>query len=100
MANAEPISGPVPDIVIVPIEAMIEKEPVTIVFSEKGWIRAAKGHLDDISTLKFKDGDKLKFWLHAETTDKILVFGTNGRFYTLGADKLPGGAAAMASPFV
>jgi len=83
--------GSVPDIVIVPIEAMIEKEPVTIVFSEKGWIRAAKGHLEDISTLKFKDGDKLKFWLHAETTDKILVFGTNGRFYTLGADKLPGG---------
>jgi topoisomerase-4 subunit A len=83
--------GSAPDIVIVPIEAMIEKEPVTIVFSEKGWIRAAKGHLEDVSTLKFKDGDKLKFWLHAETTDKILVFGTNGRFYTLGADKLPGG---------
>lgn len=83
--------GEVPDIVIVPIEAMIEKEPVTIVFSEKGWIRAAKGHLEDIATLKFKDGDKLKFWLHAETTDKVLVFGTNGRFYTLGVDKLPGG---------
>ncbi len=83
--------GAVPDIVIVPIEAMIEKEPVTIVFSEKGWIRAAKGHLEDINALKFKDGDKLKFWLHAETTDKVLVFGTNGRFYTLGVDKLPGG---------
>lgn len=83
--------GAVPDIVVVPIEAMIEKEPVTIVFSEKGWIRAAKGHLEDIGTLKFKDGDKLKFWLHAETTDKVLVFGTNGRFYTLGVDKLPGG---------
>lgn len=83
--------GSVPDIVIVPIEAMIEKEPVTIVYSEKGWIRAAKGHLDDVSSLKFKDGDKLKFWLHGETTDKILVFGTNGRFYTIGVDKLPGG---------
>ncbi len=83
--------GDVPNVVIVPIEAMIEKEPVTIVYSEKGWIRAAKGHLDDISGLKFKDGDKLKFWLHAETTDKLLVFATNGRFYTIGADKLPGG---------
>ena len=84
------ISEP-PSIVIVPIEAMIEKEPVTIVYSEKGWIRAAKGHLEDISTLKFKEGDQLKFWLHAETTDKLIIFGTNGRFYTVGVDKLPGG---------
>ena len=83
--------GEPPSMVIVPIEAMIEKEPVTVVYSEKGWIRAAKGHLDDISSLKFKDGDKLKFWLHAETTDKLLVFSTNGRFYTVGIDKLPGG---------
>jgi topoisomerase-4 subunit A len=83
--------GTPPTTVIVPIEAMIEKEPVTVVYSEKGWIRAAKGHLDDVSGLKFKEGDKLKFWLHAETTDKILVFATNGRFYTIGADKLPGG---------
>ena len=67
------------------------KEPVTIVYSEKGWIRAAKGHLEDISTLKFKEGDQLKFWLHAETTDKLIIFGTNGRFYTVGVDKLPGG---------
>lgn len=84
------ISEP-PSIVIVPIEAMIEKEPVTVVYSEKGWIRAAKGHLEDISTLKFKEGDQLKFWLHAETTDKLIIFGTNGRFYTVGVDKLPGG---------
>jgi len=85
--------GAPPSIVIVPIEAMIDKEPVTVVYSEKGWVRAAKGHLDDtaIETMKFKDGDKLKFWLHAETTDKIIVFATNGRFYTVGADKLPGG---------
>lgn len=83
--------GTPPTTVIMPIEAMIEKEPVTIVYSEKGWIRAAKGHLDDVSGLKFKEGDKLKFWLHAETTDKVLIFATNGRFYTVGADKLPGG---------
>ncbi|MEX0692833.1 MAG: DNA topoisomerase IV subunit A [Rhodospirillales bacterium] len=83
--------GDVPSVVIVPIEAMIEKEPVTIIYSEKGWIRAARGHLDDIAGLKFKDGDKLRFWLHAETTDKLIMFATNGRFYTIGADKLPGG---------
>jgi len=84
------ISEP-PSIVVVPIEAMIEKEPVTVVYSEKGWIRAAKGHLEDTSSLKFKEGDQLKFWLHAETTDKLIVFSTNGRFYTVGVDKLPGG---------
>ncbi len=83
--------GKPPTTVIVPIEAMIEKEPVTVVYSEKGWIRAARGHLDDVSSLKFKEGDKLKFWLHAETTDKLIAFGTNGRFYTIGIDKLPGG---------
>ncbi len=83
--------GTPPTTVIVPIEAMIEKEPVTVVYSEKGWVRAAKGHLDDVSGLKFKEGDKLKFWLHAETTDKVLIFATNGRFYTVGVDKLPGG---------
>jgi len=83
--------GEPPTTVIVPIEAMIEKEPVTVVYSEKGWVRAAKGHLEDVSSLKFKEGDKLKFWLHAETTDKVIVFATNGRFYTVGVDKLPGG---------
>ncbi len=83
--------GAPPTTVVVPLEAMIEKEPVTVVYSEKGWIRAAKGHLDSVDSLKFKEGDKLKFWLHAETTDKLIVFGTNGRFYTVGIDKLPGG---------
>lgn len=71
--------------------AMIEREPVTIVVSEKGWIRAMKGHLATTDALQFKDGDKLKLAIHAETTDKILVFTTSGKFYTLGADKLPGG---------
>lgn len=71
--------------------AMVEREPVTLVLSEKGWIRAMRGHIADFKTLNFKDGDKLKFAVHAETTDKLLIMATNGRFYTLQADKLPGG---------
>ncbi|HJQ57781.1 MAG TPA: DNA topoisomerase IV subunit A [Vineibacter sp.] len=76
----------------VPIDAFIEKEPVTVVCSEKGWIRAARGHLEPagIADLKYKEGDREKFWLHALSTDKLLVFGTNGRFYTVGIDRLPG----------
>lgn len=71
--------------------AFITKEPITVVLSEMGWIRAMKGHVDDLSSLKFKDGDKLAFAVSAHTTDKIIVFASNGKFYTLGADKLPGG---------
>jgi topoisomerase IV subunit A len=72
-------------------EAMIEKEPVTIVLSEKGWIRAIRGHQTEIDGLSFKEGDRLKRAVKAQTTDTILLFATNGRFYALGADKLPGG---------
>ena len=72
-------------------QAMIEKEPVTVVVSEKGWMRAMKGHLADFSSLSFKEGDKLKRAFHAVTTDKLLVFTTGGKFYTLGVDRLPGG---------
>ncbi len=72
-------------------EAMIEREPVTIVFSDKGWIRAMRGHLDDMSKVQFKSGDRLRFAVKAETTDKIILFATDGRFFTLAADKLPGG---------
>ncbi|HEV7252522.1 MAG TPA: DNA topoisomerase IV subunit A [Mesorhizobium sp.] len=71
--------------------AMIEKEPITVVVSEKGWLRALKGHIADLSTLTFKEGDSLKLAFHAQTTDKILVFSTGGRFFTLAADRLPGG---------
>ena len=71
--------------------AMIEREPVTVVVSEKGWLRAMKGHLNDHSQLTFKEGDALKLAFHAQTTDKILVFTTGGKFYTIGADRLPGG---------
>ncbi len=72
-------------------QAMIEREPVTVVVSQKGWLRAMKGHLSDLSALSFKEGDGLKLAFHAQTTDKILVFTTGGKFYTIGADRLPGG---------
>ncbi len=75
----------------VPIEAMIEREPITVVCSKMGWIRAMKGHVDLAQEMKFKDGDEARFAFHAETTDKILLFGTNGRFYTLSGANLPGG---------
>src|SRR6266446_6006703 len=73
------------------VEDFVEREPITVVCSEKGWIRAAKGHLDDkaAAELKYKEGDGPRFAVHAQSTDKILVFATNGRFYTLGCDKLP-----------
>jgi len=71
--------------------AMVEKEPITVVVSAKGWLRALKGHLADLSLLTFKEGDSLKLSFHAQTTDKILVFTTGGKFYTIGADRLPGG---------
>jgi topoisomerase-4 subunit A len=72
-------------------EALIEKEPVTVILSRMGWIRAMKGHVDKSAEIKFKDGDGPAFQVHAQTTDKLLLFASNGRFYTLGCDKLPGG---------
>lgn len=80
-----------PDLDVDLSTAFITKEPITVVLSEKGWIRALKGKVDDFEGLKFKDGDGLAFAIHAETTDKILIFASNGKFYTLGGDKLPGG---------
>ncbi|WP_062763032.1 DNA topoisomerase IV subunit A [Falsirhodobacter sp. alg1] len=75
----------------VPLEAMIEREPITVICSKMGWIRAMKGHVSLDSDVKFKDGDGPRFMLHAETTDKLLVIGSNGRFYTLIGANLPGG---------
>ncbi|MEE4155071.1 MAG: DNA topoisomerase IV subunit A [Erythrobacter sp.] len=72
------------------LDAMIEKEPVTVVLSQKGWIRAARGHVPLDQEFKYKEGDALAFILHAQTTDKLLIAGSDGRFYTLGCDKLPG----------
>ncbi len=83
--------GEAPSAEIIPLEALIEREPMTVICSQKGWIRAMKGHVEDTTEIKFKEGDRGKFEIKCETTDKLLVFGTNGKFYTLGVDKLPGG---------
>src|SRR6201981_1774649 len=72
-------------------EAFVEREPVTVVVSEKGWVRTLKGHVADLSTLAFKTDDKLDHAFFAESTSKLLVFATNGKFYSLHAAKLPGG---------
>jgi topoisomerase-4 subunit A len=72
------------------MDAMIEKEPVTVILSQRGWIRAAKGHLPLDQDWKFKEGDGPAFAVHCQTTDKLLLGADDGRFFTLGADKLPG----------
>ncbi|NBC32708.1 MAG: DNA topoisomerase IV subunit A [Alphaproteobacteria bacterium] len=74
-----------------PLETAVEREPITVLLSEKGWIRTVRGHQPDMSEAKYKEGDRERFVLHAETTDRLLVFASNGRFYTLGCDKLPRG---------
>ncbi|MBU2588374.1 MAG: DNA topoisomerase IV subunit A [Alphaproteobacteria bacterium] len=72
------------------MDAMIEKAPVTVILSQKGWIRAASGHVPLDQEFKYKEGDSLAFILHAQTTDKLLLAASDGRFYTLGCDRLPG----------
>lgn len=80
-----------PQVIDLPSTAFIEREPITVVCSAKGWIRALKGHVESDADIRFKEGDHGRFMIKAETTDKLLVFATNGRFFTLGCDKLPGG---------
>ncbi|MBL4836732.1 MAG: DNA topoisomerase IV subunit A [Kordiimonadaceae bacterium] len=75
----------------VPLEAMIEKEPITVICSKRGWIRGLKGHAKSEEVLKYKEGDEERFRFHAYTTEKIFLFATSGKIYTLGGDKLPGG---------
>ncbi len=72
-------------------QAMIEKEPITVILSEKGWIRAMKGHQDDLSKLEFKQGDQMLRAVKAHTTDRLLLLATNGKVFTLAGDQLPGG---------
>ena len=72
-------------------EALIEREPITVVVSDKGWVRTLKGHVEDLSNLAFKTDDSMGFSFFAESTSKLTLFATNGRFYTLDAQKLPGG---------
>ncbi|MBV7256629.1 DNA topoisomerase IV subunit A [Pacificimonas sp. WHA3] len=83
-------AGPTQDI---PLEAMIEREPVTVIVSTRGWLRAMKGHVElgSLKDQKFKEGDSLAQAFHASTIDKLIVAADNGRFYTIGADRLPGG---------
>jgi topoisomerase IV subunit A len=83
--------GAPPSEIQVPVEALVEREPVTVLCSAKGWIRAVKGHDLALGEVKYKEGDEPRFAVEAETTDKLLVFASNGRFYTLSIDKLPGG---------
>jgi topoisomerase-4 subunit A len=80
-----------PEPVEIPAEALVEREAVTVLCSEKGWIRAIKGHNGSAAEQKYKEGDAPRFAVAAETTDRLIVFGSNGRFYTLGVDRLPGG---------
>ena len=83
--------GTAPIIDFDPTEILTEKEPITVICSTNGWVRAMKGHVDLAQDFKFKEGDEKAFAFHAESTDKILAFADNGRFYTLAGDKLPKG---------
>ncbi|HRJ61995.1 MAG TPA: DNA topoisomerase IV subunit A, partial [Azospirillaceae bacterium] len=85
--------GDAPAVLDVPVEAVIEREPLTVICSEKGWIRALRGHLGEgeLAEVKYKDGDGPGFATHCETTDKLLIFASNGKFFTLAADKPPRG---------
>lgn len=80
-----------PEVNLEEIEAIVEKEPITVVCSDKGWIRSMKGHLKSFDEIKYRDGDQERFVFHGYTTDKILVIATNGRSYTLSAANLPAG---------
>jgi topoisomerase IV subunit A len=73
------------------LESAVEREPVTIVCSEKGWLRAFRGHQEPSEAVKYREGDRERFWIHAETTDKLMMLATDGRFFTLDCAKLPGG---------
>ncbi|PWR25874.1 DNA topoisomerase IV subunit A [Zavarzinia aquatilis] len=80
-----------PAVIDLPSTAFIEREPITVVCSAKGWLRALKGHVDTDADVRFKEGDHGRYLIKAETTDRLIVFATNGRFFTLGCDRLPGG---------
>ncbi|MEL6372137.1 MAG: DNA topoisomerase IV subunit A [Pseudomonadota bacterium] len=80
-----------PDTDEIDLDVLIEKEPVTVVLSEKGWVRTMKGHVEKTSDIKYKEGDGPGFIIHAMTNDKLMLFGTDGKFYTLDVAGLPGG---------
>jgi topoisomerase IV subunit A len=80
-----------PNVKVIDIEAFVEKEPITIICSKMGWIRALKGHDVDLTDVKYKEGDEEKIQLQGQTTDKLILFASNGKFYTLPCDKIPRG---------
>jgi topoisomerase-4 subunit A len=73
------------------LETAVEKEPITVVCSQKGWLRAFKGHQEPSDAVKYREGDRERFWIHAQTTDRLMLFSTDGRFFTLDCARLPGG---------
>jgi topoisomerase-4 subunit A len=83
--------GAAPEAVEIPVAALVEREPITVLLSQKGWVRAVKGHGLAAADQKYKEGDGARFAVTAETTDRLVVFGSNGRFYAIPADRLPGG---------
>ncbi|HEV2337046.1 MAG TPA: DNA gyrase subunit A, partial [Stellaceae bacterium] len=83
--------GSAPEAVEIPAAALVEREAVTVLCSQKGWIRAVKGHAVAAAEQKYKEGDGPRFAVMGETTDRLVIFGSNGRFYTIGVDRLPGG---------
>ena len=80
-----------PDEIEIDLTDLIEKEPLTVILSEKGWVRTMKNHVEDTKAIKYRDGDREAYIIHTQTTDKLMVFGTNGKFYTLEVNDLPGG---------
>lgn len=80
-----------PDAKVISVEAFVEKEPITIIYSKMGWIRALKGHFEELPEIKYKEGDDGRYIIDAQTTDKLIVFGTNGRFYTINCTQIPTG---------
>jgi topoisomerase-4 subunit A len=75
----------------VALESAVEKEPITVVLSEKGWLRSLKGHMEENDSVKYREGDRRRFWVHVQTTDRLMLFATDGRFFTLECARLPGG---------
>ena len=89
-ARRTEISG-APAEIDIPEDVLVEREPITVICSHKGWIRTVRGHPRDGGELKYREGDRRRFVLPSQTTDRLLAFGTDGRFYTLDAGRLPGG---------
>ncbi len=91
LGNRRTEAGVLLPAVLIDEASFVEREPITVILSEKGWVRAQKGHVAEDAELRFKEGDGLHTWLHAETTDRIVLFASNGKAYTLKAELIPRG---------